>query len=127
MRVLIGIFVIAFSIIFAFSVAMHADEKKIIGEVVNVNAKARLEEMTTGNIENLAYGGKLGVLLQDGQKVDAKCSEDLLSELKGCPKFNTKEINGGFVASIAIDMKEEQKVMLIRSQSNEFEVLKILK
>ena len=127
MRPLVGICIIAVVIANVFSSSNYADDKQFKGEVVGIHAKALLEELSTGKIENLAYGGKLAVMLDDGQKVDVACPEDLLSDLKGCPKFNTKEINGGFVASITIDLKEKQKVLLICNQSNEWEVAKILK
>ena len=127
MRLLVGISIIAVVIANAFASFTYADDKQFKGEIVGIHAKASLEELTTGKIKNLAYGGKLSVMLDDGQKVDVTCPEDLLSDLKGCPKFNTTEIHGGFVASITIDLKEKQKVLLIRNQSNEWKVAKILK
>jgi hypothetical protein len=127
MRSLVGICIIAIVIATAFASSNYADDKQFKGEIVGIHAKALLEELRTGKIENLAYDGKLAVMLDDGQKVGVKCPEDLLSDLRGCPEFSTKEIHGGFVASITIDMKEKQKVLLIRNQTNEWEVAEILK
>jgi hypothetical protein len=127
MRQLFHTYFIGVVIVVAFASASFADDKQFEGEIVGVHANARLEDLTTGNVKNIAYGGKLEVLLQDGQEVDATCPEELLSELKGAPKFNTKEIHGGVVAGITLNMKEKQKVLLIREKSNEWRVVKILK
>lgn len=127
MRQLIHTCIIGVVIAIAIASTSFADDKQFKGEIVGVHAKVRLVDFTSGDFKNIAYGGKLKVLLQDGQKVDAKCAEEFLSEVKGAPEFNTKKIHDVAIASITINVKEKQKVLLIREKSNEWEVAKILK
>jgi hypothetical protein len=125
--ILLFILITNFATLLKGTSANNADGKQFKGEIVGVHAKARFEELTSGEIKNLAYGGKLAILLEDGKKVDATCPEKFLSDLKGCPEFKVKEIHGGLVASVTIKLEEKQKVLLIRKQSDEWEVKKILK
>ena len=126
MRLLLNVSIIAAVVSNAFTSFIYADDKQFIGEIIGIHAKAPLNDLIAGKIKYLSYGGKLKVMLDNGQKVDVTYPEDRLSDLMIGTKFNAKEI-GGVVASITIDVKEKQKVLLIRNLSNEWEVAKILK
>lgn len=130
MRVLLrSIVCLTIVLLIASTMVGYAEPKQeqVEGEIVGIAAKARLDELTSGDIKNMAFAGKLSVLLPDGKKVDANCNETYLKDVKGCPKFNKKEIRGGFIATITVSLKEHQKVMLVRNQSNGWNVAKILK
>jgi len=119
--------VLTLALFFANTTVTHADDKQVKGEIVGVLAKAPLEELTGGNkLKNLQYGGKLIVLLSDGEKVKATCNADFLSNVKGCPTFTTKKL-GGMVATISLIIEKQQKVLLVRNQANEWKVTKVLK
>jgi len=94
------------------------------GEIVGIHANAAFEDL--GSFKNLAYGGKLAVLLPDGKKVEAKCPEQLIADVKGCPNSNAKEIHAGLVTNITIVLIEKQQVLLSR-KANEWDVVKVLK
>jgi hypothetical protein len=95
------------------------------GEIIGVTAQVSLDEASSGKIENMAYAGSL-VLLLDGEEVTASCPKELLSDVRGCPTFNADQISGGFVASIVVSLKENQEALLVRNESDEWEVIEIL-
>jgi len=98
-------------------------------EIVGIAARAGLDEITSGNLKDLAYGGELAVQLPDGKRVLAACPRELLSQVKGCPQFSTEEAHSGIgiVASITIGLKEKQKALLVRKQPDQWEVAEVLK
>ena len=101
--------------------------KQVKGEIVGVLAKVALNELTTGNIKTMAYSGEIVVMLPDSEEVNVICTKDLLSNVKGCPIFNSNNISGGIVATITVGLKEHQEIQIVRNKSDNWEVEKILK
>jgi len=97
------------------------------GEIIGIKAQTSLEEAQSGEIKNMAYVGTIVVLLPDDEEVIANCPEEFLSDITGAPAFNVDQISGGFVATMTINLKEHQNVLLIRNEAGEWEVTKVLK
>jgi hypothetical protein len=97
------------------------------GEIIGIKAQTSLEEAQSGKIKNMAYVGTIVVLLPDHEEVIANCTEELLSDITGGPAFNVDQISGRIVATITINLKEHQNVLLVRNEAGEWEVTKVLK
>ena len=125
-RIVLPILLIVVSL--GMLVCACGSNKGIRGEIIGIEARVPLAEAQSGQFKSGAYTGNLVVLLPDGEKITAKYSKDLLSDIKGCPKFNTDQLKGGgFVATITIQLKEHQEVLLVRNQSDQWEVSKVIK
>jgi hypothetical protein len=96
-------------------------------EVVGIVAEASFKGNEIGrDIDKLAYGGKLMLLLRNGEEVEVDFPKHLLSNVKGCPLFNADEISAFIRANITIVIDEHQEVLLTRNSSGEWEILEVL-
>jgi len=97
-------------------------------EIVGIVAEASFKgNEIGGDIDKLAYGGKLVLLLRNGEKVKVDFPKHLLSNVKECPPFNADEISAFIRADITIVINEHQEVLLTRNSSGEWEILEVLK
>jgi hypothetical protein len=113
--------------VIVFMMVGCAGNKQVKGKIVGVIAKTSFDEIASGKeITNMVYGGKLVVLLPDGEKIEALCTLELLSNVNGCPKFNQKLKAGVMVANVSVRINEQQEVLLVRNQSKEWEVSEII-
>jgi len=109
------------------------------GEIIGVKAQTSPEEAQSGEINNLTYIGTILVLLPDNEEVIANYTEEFLSDITEAPGFNVDQFTfsiddifyksdlEGYVATITIDLKEHQNVLLVRNDAGEWEVTKVLK
>ncbi len=101
-------------------------QKEFKGEIVGVHTRASVAGLSDGSVQELAYDGKLAIVLPDGQKIDVACPESLLSTVRGLPQFSATPPHGGIIAVVVIEVKEKQQVVLVRNKSNQWMLSKIL-
>jgi len=125
MKRIITPFVISILLLFLFSCT---SDSNVEGEIVGVTAKTSLSDVQSGTLEDMAYGGSLSVLLSDSTIVEARCTEDLLSIVKGCPKFNKnpEEIHGPLFANINVKLEQGQKTIVFSDTADNWNVKEIL-
>jgi hypothetical protein len=118
-------------IIIIFCLSLFAcgggSDNDVQGEIIGIKAQASMDELQSGDIKNLAYAGNLTVLLPDGETITVAYPKELLSEIEGCPQFNTDQIKGGFVATIDIKLDDHQEVIVFLNQNEEWEVKQVIK
>ena len=108
------------------------------GEIIGVKAQTPLEEVQSGEINNLTYVGTVVVLLPDNEEVIANCTEECLSIITEAPVFNVGQFTysidqivlnaafGYFEATITIILEEHQNVIIDRNETDEWEVIEVL-
>jgi len=108
------------------------------GEIIGVTAQTSLEEVQSGEINNLTYVGTVVVLLPDNEEVIANCTGECLSLITEAPVFNAGQFTysigdivlnaalGYFEATITINLEEHQDVLLVRNEAGEWEVTEVL-
>lgn len=121
-------FLLVFLILLGATVFSACKPGGVEGEMTGISAQIDLDQAQAGELEDIAYSGTVTVeLLETGEVVKANCPKEFLMTVEGAPAFNVDEIEGGFIASIEVQLQKPTKVLLVQDEEGTWEVTKILK